>query len=73
MNEYTEAQNICTNDCIVNTDDFTFGSYCLICGELVMSSFWTNSTCVCEKCKKAVIYIREHFTDNREINNESNN
>ena len=58
MNEFLEA----TNDCIV-TDDFQVMSNCLICSEGIIVSHFSPHIAVCEKCKKAVIYMRAQLED----------
>ena len=62
MNEFLEATNISKCDCIV-TDDFQSISNCLICGEGIIVSHFGPHIAVCEKCKKAVLYMRAQLED----------
>ena len=62
MNEFLEATNISTCDCTVE-DYFQITTKCLICGEDIIVSNFGPHIAVCEKCKKAVLYMRAQLED----------
>ena len=62
MNEFLEATNISTCDCTVE-DYFQITTKCLICGEDIIVSAFDPHIAVCEKCKKAVLYMRAQLED----------
>ena len=62
MNEFLEATNVSTCDCIVS-NNFEISSLCLVCGESVMISNFGPPTVICEKCKKAILYMRDQLED----------
>ena len=60
MNEYIESSNISTTCCTVDGNN-NFYTHCLICGDSVVTSMWGSHICICDKCKKAVLYIRDQL------------
>lgn len=62
MNEFLETTNSSTCDCIVK-NTFEAVSSCLVCGESVLVSNYRSHVVICEKCKKAVLYMRAQLED----------
>ena len=63
MNEFLEATNSSTCDCTVK-DYCQIITKCLICGEdIIIDDFDPHTAVVCEKCKKAVLYMRDQLED----------
>lgn len=62
MNEFLEASNVSTCDCII-TENFETASSCLVCGDTVIVSNFGSHVVICEKCKKAILYMRNQLED----------
>lgn len=65
MNEFLEANNVSTCDCIV-TNTFEVVSSCLVCGDHVIVSICGSHAVICDKCKKAILYMRKQLEDKYE-------
>lgn len=60
MNEFQEAANISTCDYMVN-NNFEAVSPCLVCGEGVTINNFKSHAVICEKCKEAILYMRNQL------------
>lgn len=68
MNEFIESSNISTAYCTVDNNN-NFYTHCLICGDSVVTSMWGNNIYICDKCKKAVLYVRNWLEKEEENGN----
>lgn len=62
MNEFLEAMNISTCECVVG-DNFKTFHPCIVCGERIETSICDPHIVICEKCKQAILYMREQLED----------
>lgn len=64
MDKIVETTNIstCTCDCTI-TKDFQTAALCLVCGESVLVSNFGSHVVICDKCKKAILYMRDQLED----------
>lgn len=70
MNEFTEASNTCTTECVISSNNsFNIITHCIICGEAIERSMFDSHIQVCDKCKAAVKYVRDQL---KESSNELN-
>ena len=60
MNEFLEANNLSTCDYVVK-DNFEAVNPCLVCGEDVIVSMYGPHVIICEKCKEAILHMREQL------------
>ena len=58
MNEFLEAVNIFACEDVVE-DTFEVACPCLVCGESVAVDKFQQQVLICDKCKKAILYMRD--------------
>lgn len=56
-----EGNQVTKNIIMQDSNNYTFATKCIICGEFVPISDPRESYKVCNKCKRAVLYIRNNM------------